>query len=369
MKKAAIWLLVFLLCAIPGRADSEQSTGDDVLSVKLEGFDASCGTAYMNLLIENRSSQSQHIYMIEPTFNGEPASFLNGWNTDEITLDACGSDRIEIAICAGGRDALPEAVSLRFAANGCISSPMHIRSGSSGLTITPASFDIKAPEALIASDQSAFNDIRLSSQTLSDRLSADEMSRLSYAQAVVCFREIVNNEELFVRFCTLPARVDEDGVAHADFSGYAVTFSQAPVFPLSTLEDVRDGQRVILVSRIVLSGEAAFYASLAFEIIEASDGSLSMGEYTITSEELGGIYHCAPYALFSSFSCANAVIQMDDSKGDTRSHIEDDRFISISLNRPLVVRLKPASELGDVYAYFEYFFTDNRSAVHAPFPL
>ena len=369
LKAAAIGLLVLLFCVIPGRADSRPGGDDGGLSVRLEDFDASPGTAKMKLWIESRSSQSESVTLIDPTFNGKPASFLSGWNAEALTLEAGISRSIDIAICADCDDARPEAVSLRFAANGCISSPMQVLCESGGIRVVPASFDLSASETLISPEPSALNAVRLPGRTLTDQLSADEMARLKYAQAVICFREAANGEERFVRFCTVPARVEDDGAAHADFSGYAVTLSEAPDFPLSTVEAARDGGRVIRALGIVLSGDSAFYADLAFELRVASDGGLSMGEYTLTSEELGGIYHRAPYALFSRFSCAHDVLRMEDREGSARFRVEDDRFITVPLNRPLAVQPRPAEALGELYAFFEYFFTDGRSAVHAPFPL
>ena len=86
-----------------------------------------------------------------------------------------------------------------------------------------------------------------------------------------------------------PAQVEDDGAAHADFSGYAVTLSEAPDFPLSTVEAARDGGRVIRALGIVLSGDSAFYADLAFELRVASDGGLSMGDLLAKIQSLAGV--------------------------------------------------------------------------------
>ena len=369
-KRAFLWALAFLFCFVRGVAEGEAGRDEGALSVKLEGFEVSDGMASMALRFESPAPQPLRIYLIEPCLNGAPATFLNGWNTDEITVAPGSSDRVDITLCAGHPGESPETVSLRFAANGAISSPMIVRRSGDGVAVTEPVLDPVPPEPGVMSNR--LTPARASAserRILSDRLSADERVRLEYGRAVIGLLETEGGEDRFVRFCTLPVRVHEDGTVYADYSGYAVTASAAPDFPLSTVEEVQDGQRLFRVSHIVLAGEAAFYADLAFEVRQSADGRLSLGACTIRSEELGGAYRAAPLSLFSELRSSNAVLSLGGREGGADAEIAGDRFISVPMEQPLDVELKPASELGKVYAYFEYFFSDNRKAVHPPFPV
>ena len=370
MKRIALLMLAFLLCTVQGMAEGESRTGEGALSVNLERLEASDGMASMTLRFISRASQPLRVWLIEPSFNDASAMFSNGWNTDEVTVEANGSRTIDISILSLREAELPEEVSLRFAANGAISSQMSVRCEGEGFAVTDAAFDLEMPEPLIVSDQPISGEVLESERRiLRDRLNADETARLNFGRAVICLHETGEGEDRLVRFCTLPATVNDNGFVQADYSGYAVTVSVAPSFPLSTVEEVRDVLRLFHVSRIVLTGETVFYADLAFELRRTEDGSLTLGEYSIKSEELGGIYHNAPLSLFSGFSSSNAVLSLDGCNDGTDARVVDDHFISIPLEQSLVIEVKPASELGEIYAYFEYFFRDNRSIILQPFPL
>lgn len=370
MKKIALWILVFLLCSVQGTTFGESGLVEDVLRVKLERFEASGGTASMTLRFESRASHLLRVCLIEPSFNQAPAAFLNGWNTDVITIEANASSEIDISIFSDRKDALPEEVSVRFAAEGMISSPMVIRREGDGVAVTEAVFGLASGEPPLMSDQPVAGEARESERrTLSDRLSADEKARFVDGRAVICLRETEEGEDRFVCFCTVPVIVNDDGSVYADYSGYAVTVSGASDFPLSAVEELQDGLRRFLVSRIVLTGNAAFYADLSFEVCRAEDGSLSLGEYSIRSEELGGVYHSVPLSLFAQFSSADAVLRLAERDGNVEAQVVNDRFISVALEQPLAVEVKPSTELGEVYAYFEYYFSDNRSVARPPFPL
>lgn len=370
MKKAALWILVILLCAVQGMAEGDPGLGESALSVRLERFEASSDMASMMLRFENRASQPVRVCLIEPCFNSSPALFSNGWSVDEITVGANGSDIIDVSILSDREDGQPVEVSLRFAANGVISSAMTVRCKGDGIEATEAAFDSAEREPQVMANRLIPGETRESERRiLSDRLSAEDKARLEYGRAVICLRETEDGEDRFIRFCVLPVSVNDDGSVYADYSGYAVTVSAAPGFPLSTVEEVRDGQRLFRVSRIVLSGDAVFYAELAFEIDQAADGSLTLGEYSINSEELGGVYHNAPLSLFSGLNSANAVLSLDGQGSDVDARTVDDRFVSIPLEKPMEVEVKPSADLGEVYAYFEYYFKNNRSAVHPPFPI
>jgi len=370
LKRIALLMLAFLLCSVQGMAEGEPGTGEGTLSVKLERFEASSGMASMTLRLESRSAGSLRVYLVDPTFNGAPGAFSNGWNADEITVEANDARKIDISILPGHGEDLPETVSLRFAADGAVSSPMAIRRADDGFAVTEPVFDLPAGEPLMQADQPIPGEVHESERRiLSDKLSADEKARLNYGRAVICLRETGNGEARFVRFCALPAVVNDDGSVYADYSGYTVTFSAAPDFPLSTVEAVQDGLRHFSVSRILLTGEAVFYADLAFELRQTADGALAFGGYSVNSEELGGAYHSVPRALFSGLSSANAVLTLDTHEGIVDARAVDDRFLSLPLESALEVEVKPSAALGEVYAFFEYHLADNRIIVHSPFPL
>ena len=332
-------MLAFLLCSVQGMAEGEPGTGEGTLSVKLERFEASSGMASMTLRLESRSAGSLRVYLVDPTFNGAPGAFSNGWNADEITVEANDARKIDISILPGHGEDLPETVSLRFAADGAVSSPMAIRRADDGFAVTEPVFDLPAGEPLMQADQPIPGEVHESERRiLSDKLSADEKARLNYGRAVICLRE-------------------------------TGTFSAAPDFPLSTVEAVQDGLRHFSVSRILLTGEAVFYADLAFELRQTADGALAFGGYSVNSEELGGAYHSVPRALFSGLSSANAVLTLDTHEGIVDARAVDDRFLSLPLESALEVEVKPSAALGEVYAFFEYHLADNRIIVHPPFPL
>ena len=310
------------------------------------------------------------VYLIEPTFNDAPAAFQDGWNVARIDVEAGALQRIDVVVCSERADETPLGVALRYAAQGRISSPMTVRCDGRAPTVTQATLDRGAEEPAILSDRPGLSGPLLPApQTLRDRLSPSEMARLDYGQAVICLRRDTDRGPGLLPFCTLPVHVDGDGSVRAEYSGMAVTLAEAPDFPLSAVERGTDGSKVFSVSRVALFGDAAFYADLSFELRLAANGDVAPDEYTVSSDELGGAYHQVPCALFSELRSGHAIVQLTEEEGVLCPRPIDDCFLSVALKAPLSVLLRPAAELAEVYAYFEYFFTDNQSAVHAPFPL
>ena len=200
---------------------------------------------------------------------------------------------------------------------------------------------------------------------LSDRLSPEEAASFAYGRAILCVHVTEAGEDCFMPFCAIPVSVDEDGNAQAFFSGMALTLSSDPTFPLSTEEDGQSGASRWNANGIVLTGDPIFYAELSFLITE-ENGEVKLISTRVDSPEMYGECQNCPRALFSQGSAYHSYFAFSDEKGSVEAFEHSGPRLLIRLDEALSVTLRPASELGEICVYYEYWFTDGSVTLRMP---
>ena len=189
----------------------------------------------------------------------------------------------------------------------------------------------------------------------------------------------------------------------AGFSGLALQLAEDPDFVIPTLENqVHRGVRPLEVTlfsaqsrtaggtedqdpsnglvsasgqsslnggaeNMALSGEAAFYATLSFQLRQNEEGGMTAEDIVVSSDELGGECGNIPCALFDTVQTSREIWSVEELSPDSVwLEIEGSADGIWNIEGPLRFRLVPAEELGEIVVCFEYFFKDGTDVIHPP---
>ena len=361
-----IWILLAgIFSAVPAgicRAEvpSRLLLEDDALRVTLLSAESVPEGIFLQLSCLNRTERQEALHSLIPQSDGIDTVFISGWPGEDSPLPPGKETAVSLTICPAEDQA--EAgfpVSLRFAFRGMLSSPAQILSLTPELTVSPASFDSGEPQIVRSEILSSLPAEDLSVQLL-DRITPEPAALLDYGQAWIC----LSSEEGLLPFCCIRLRVDASGEASAFYSGKAVCFVGDTLFPLSVRETGKEDAREWTTREISMTGESVFYATLTLSVLQKQDGTCQLAKQVLSSSELGGECHQAPLGLLDQ---AEAVLPAVDSSDPLQSVTV--RSVLYSLEKPLTLQIVNAADLGDLWVYYEYFFTDNSDIVHPPHPL
>lgn len=355
---AALLLLSAMLCR-PVRAENGILLEEPNLQVEVISAEITPEGATVLLACRNRSEEEASLLFLTPKADGLDTIFSSGWPSEEISLPAGGEETAELVFLPPeGQDTLSE-ISLRLSFQGRLSSEgkMNFRESSGW---APASFS-EPQEQLVRSEVENPPETDADPVIITDRITEEQAEILDYGQAWICIRR----DETLVPFCSIRMRVDRDGSAEAGYSGLAMAFAGDQVFPLESREESGETGTVITTREISLTGESVFYATLILTVSMDEEGVFRVTKQELFSSELGGKYDQAPLGLMDTAEPLLRVLEKTDAPLDTL----DIQSVFLSLSEPLTVRLFPASELGEIWIYCEYFFQDGTDVIHPPYQL
>ena len=309
---------------------------------------------------ENTEIWDRTLLLFAPMVNGQPAAFRHGWPSEELVIPALSEADAEITLYADDPTLPPQSISLRVIEAGEITGEIQLTLQGETLEGNPSGFLWQEAEPPLVETEV----IAASSQPpllLQDVLTPEELSTLDYGQLVVCLRREVNGEELLIPFATIRAEAAADGTVSAAYSGCAVICTAVPDFPLLATEEHRYGQ-AYHVRDLALSGPFIFYASLLLTLSDVY-GPVQVNQFELESFDTGPMHENLPLALFDTLRLSRPVYRM---QGDAPVQVNAISH-SLSLTEPLTFSVVPADSLGEVVAYFEYFFHDYTDVIHPLF--
>lgn len=360
---AAVLALFF---GTPARAQEPLLHTDD-LTVNLLFASAGTGEAALTLQWISRAQEETVLQLFAPLINGEPAAFQYGWPSKEVRLAPGSETETVITLYADDPSTQAQTAALRFIRAGAVSSEGVIDL-TSGSIQAPASLAPGAETPLVESVVAW--DAPASPLLLEDTLTPEQTALLDYGQLQVCLRRTVDGREELIPFAVVPASVTPEGRVSAAFSGLAAVCSAAPDFPLPTKETQADGAATLAVHDITLSGPFIFYSTLSFSLTaDPQAQSAAMTGLALDSADAGCILHAPPLCLFDTLSLSLPVYQAAPQDGAITLASVDVLFASLPVESPLSFRIVPAASLGDIVAYFEYFFLDRTDVIHPLIPL
>lgn len=362
MKRLLLLLLTAALLLGGAAAEPALLLDDHWMRLQVTDYELSPGQVTLRLHGENTELWDRDILLFAPMMNDQPASFRHGWPSEAITIAPLSETDAEIAVFADDTALWPESIAFRVIEAGEITGEMRMTFQNDAPVIQQAGFlwqETEPPlitKAVIAPEASA-------PLRLEDALSPEEMSKLDYGQLIVCLRRVTDGQEQLIPFATIRAEAAPDGSITALYSGHAVVCDASPDFPLLTTEDHRYG-RAYHVRDLTFSGPFIFYASLQLSLTDVY-GPVQVNQFELESFDTGPMHENLPLALFDTLRLSRAVYQAQGASFTPVNAIS----YSLSLDAPLSFSVVPASSLGEVVAYFEYFFHDNTDVIHPLFPV
>ena len=363
--------LVLALAALDGLAAparAEWAEGylfdDNDTTVGLRGYDAQPGAVTLTLTLSAPRDRDIVVSLCDARFNGAPAGFGRGWADEQLSLTAGESREEDVLLVSDFPDEAAESVSFRVAAEGLIGAPATLSLADGTVAAQPVSPPLIRDGILLPEGP-------VSPVRLTDELTAEELSLLDYGQAQIVLRTEDARGVLFTPIVTVPLAVDAGGRAEGVFSGLTLLLDTAPDVPFQTVErsaGCEAGATEISAPMVALTGETIEFAEQALSIVWDGGAARLTGQ-AVTAYEIGGTCAFAPWDLFDQIYLSHQVFAMAE-RGRAATLTEAD-----SLNRrtpidgPLTLRLADVRDLGDIWVYAEYFFTDNTDTVRPARPL
>ena len=325
--------------------------------IDVEDARFSDGQAVLTLTV--RVTGGGGVSLLDPRYNGEAAAFGRGDPDVRLDVPDSGSLTADVTVRSYGADEACDAVSFRFGAGGAIQGTVSVMNDGPGFRT-----DVTAPESPLIETAVIEPETYPEPVTLRDRLAAERVALLDYGQAVVCLRR---EDGVFLPLCAVPATVSEDGAVSAVYSGLLLTLDGSDV--LFSMTESRDGGDCLWESGLnTLTGEAIEYAEMTLTLRRGPDGAFVTGQ-SFDAWETGGVCESAPCDLFDVMLITQPLYAFEEAGDLTVLREIDSRARRVEIEGPLSLCLRPAEELGDVWVYFEYFFSDRTDEAHAPFAL
>lgn len=339
------------------------------LAITLVSFETAEGEVSLKLQCTNQDAADRAILLFAPQINGLPASFRYGWPTEEIVLAPQEQREAEILVYSDNPRELPDSLSFRLIDSSSISSEACIDLHQACVSRT-ATFSWAGQEpAVIAPDILRAGDACAAPMLLTDTLLPSQLPLLDYGQLRVCLRIVVDGEERLIPFTTIRATVDENGSVSASYSGNAVVCDLAPRFPMRTVEIPHADGRTWQISHLSLSGLFVFHSTLTLTLEESAAPETRIAQLALESFDTGSLNGQIPLALFDTLQIYHPVYRTAITNGVMQLTEVDSANQSLSVSASLPLSIVPAGSLGEVVAYFEYFFTDYTDVIHPWFPL
>lgn len=385
MSKRSFLFIILAAFLLACTAAAETMLDEDGLRFSLTDLETYPGGAGLTVVCSNIAEEDREVLLLTPEINGQPAGFEYGWGSYAISIPAAAQIEVSLPMEADDPAEVPETLSMRFAANGRISSACALAVGNE-LSVTAASFALgEAEPQLVDREIEAPRDYESYACVLTDTLSIEETQLLDYGRALICLRGENDEGELLTHICTCEVVVDGEGNARADYSGLALILPGDDMFLVSTQEsaggmglsgdmkplraslDLGDESRGRQTAAVALSGDAAFFASLTFQVNLDETGDFSAGDVIVSSAEIGGDCTVVPCALFNTAQTSQEIWRAE-TVGSDEIHLlsAGAAFAQCRVDGPLRFKLVPASELGSLAVCFEYFFTDGSDVIHPP---
>ena len=371
----------FLLWTGAGAEEAPVLLEENGLCIILNDCEVTEGEAVLHLLCSNDAEEERELLLITPHINGEMAGFDHGWGSCELTAEPGENISSEFSMVTDDPEEMPESLSFRFIEDGMVSSICRI-SLEKEKTVETASFAAGREEPLLVDPQIETPEVGLSSGIVyTDTLKLEQAELLDYGHALVCVKLSSGGQEYLSHISTVEAVVDAEGNVKADFSGLALQMADDPDFVIPTAENqVRRGVRPLEVTlasaqnrmaggteNMALSGEAAFYASLSFQLRQNEEGGVNAEDIVVASNELGGECGNIPCALFDTVQTSREIWSVEQLSPDSVWLVIEGSADGIwNIEGPLRFRLVPAEELGEIVVCFEYFFKDGTDVIHLP---
>lgn len=338
------------------------------LKISLLSVERSEGQAVLTLHCENLEVWNRTLLLFAPTANGQLAGFLYGWPTDEIILAPLEAREVQITLQTDDPSEWIETAALRFIDAGEITGEATLNLLEQ--TATAATFSWQDQEAVLANLNLSGAANAEAPIRLQDTLTPDQLKILDYGQLRIALQVHNGDEVQLIPFATAAAEVSADGSVSAAYSGNAIVCSAAPLFPLKMTETHTDAACTYQVSDITLSGPFIFYSTLQLSIREDwAENTVQLLESALDSFDTGPLYGNLPLPLFDTVMLSHPVYGVSPAEGAIRTAEVDVRAQTLLLDAPLSFAIVPANELGEVVAYFEYFFHDGTDVIHPVIPL
>ena len=391
-----------LLWTGAGAEEARVLLEENGLCITLDGCEVTEGEAVLHLLCSNDAEEARELLLITPQINGEMAGFDHGWGSCELTAEPGENISSEFSMVTDDPEEMPEILSFRFIEDGNVSSICRISLEEKMMEI--ASFAAGKEEPLLVDPEIEVSD-EISSQgtVFTDTITPEQVQMLDYGRALICVKQTAESREYLSHISTVEAVADAEGHVTASFSGLALQLAEDPDFVIPTLENqVHRGVRPLEVTlfsaqsrtvggtedqdpsnglvsasgqsslnggaeNMALSGEAAFYATLSFQLRQNEEGGMTAEDIVVSSDELGGECGNIPCALFDTVQTSREIWSVEELSPDSVwLEIEGSADGIWNIEGPLRFRLVPAEELGDVTVCFEYFFKDGTDVILPP---
>ena len=394
--------MVFLLWTAVSAEEAKVLLEENGLCITLDGCEVTEGEAVLHLLCSNDAEEARELLLITPQINGEMAGFDHGWGSCELTAEPGENISSEFSMVTDDPEEMPEILSFRFIEDGNVSSICRISLEEK--MMETASFAAGKEEPLLVDPEIEVSD-EISSQgtVFTDTITPEQVQMLDYGRALICVKQTVEDKEYLSHISTVEAAADPEGHVTASFSGLILQLAEDPDFVIPTLENqVHRGVRPLEVTlfssqsrtaggtedqdpsnglvsasgqsslnggaeNMALSGEAAFYATLSFQLRQNEEGGMTAEDIVVSSDELGGECGNIPCALFDTVQTSREIWSVEELSPDSVwLEIEGSADGIWNIEGPLRFRLVPAEELGEIVVCFEYFFKDGTDVIHPP---
>lgn len=374
-KDVPVKKLLFLFCAFALLLSGTAFAQGDLLldetevQIRLVSQTIEDGQVTLRLRCENTGDSDQSYLVFAPSLNGEPASFRYSWPAERIFAPRNSESETEITLYPDDPSLLPQTAAFRLIDSADISGEIRLDLQSEEPLVRCASFDWTAQEAALVDDRCQIS-IGAEACTLHDTLPPEKVRLLDHAQLQICLRSISEGEEQLLPFATVHAQVSPDGAVTARYSGSAVVCSALPHLPLKTLEEHSSDGVLYRISDISLSGLYVFYAPLQLSFqADPSRSCADLVQLELDFLETGPLRGNVPLSLFDALHLAHPVYIPVSSEGAMRMTEAGIVSETIALKDPLLFSIVPAGSLGEIVAYFEYFFNDQTDLIHPFFSL
>lgn len=338
------------------------------LKFSLLSFQRSDGQAVLTLRCENFENTDRTILLFAPSANGQPAGFLYGWPTDEITLCPMGIQEEQVTICTDNPSDWIETIAFRFIDAGAISNEVAI--DLSLKTATPATFCWQEKEKILVSSGIEKTEISEAPIHLQDRLTPSQLELLDYGQLRIALMLRTGDKLQLLPFASVPTEVSADGIVFATYSGNALICNIIPQFPIQMTENHTDKICTYQADDLTLSGPFVFYATLRLTLREdRAENTVCLLENALDSFDTGPLYANLPLSLFDTIMLSHPMYRITSDEDAIQFEEADIYAQTLLLEVPLSFSLISADELGEIVAYFEYFFHDGTDVIHPIIPL
>lgn len=370
MKKLLFLCLLALLPACLGAAQEGASLLEEhQLMIRLVSFQQAQGEAVMDLQCTNLSDQGRVLLLFAPEANGQPASFRYGWGAQDLPLEP-GEQRIAITIYADDPQEWLDAVAFRFVEAGQMTSPVQLHFQANAMDAVAADFNWAASETPLIASAAVHAPLAGQPFRFYDTITPEQLEKLDYGQLQICIRSMRDDQECLIPFATVPVHQATDGRMEALYSGHALISNVDPAFPLPMRETYTDTHCLYHAEKISLSGPFIFFSTLQFTLSRP----LGQDQAQITACALDGVeekgqFENLPLSLLDTISMVHIVQRLTPSGETMALETVDVYSLYCPLDQTLAFSLIPAEELGEIYGYFEYFFSDQTDVIHPPFPL